>query len=98
MPMPQSHKQAALSLAHEHELLAKMITDPQIQKMLDDLHDNPEARRQAATNLPHYLEHMGVRLPSGVKARFWSDNWFLGLTTKNWRLGYDSDGGWCFFC
>ncbi len=67
MPKPDEHKKQARAL----ERLARLATDPKMDKATDDLFDDRDNARQKAKQDPAgFLRSKGVDIPEGAKVTY----------------------------
>jgi hypothetical protein len=118
MPMPKSHLTQSTKLSATFSELAKvapkslsslskLVRDPQLLTVVNELHDNDEERRKASKNATAYLKRRGVNLPKGMVVRLVDNNWSMSFcihgkskTGVDWTWGfhYDSEAGWGWGC
>ena len=67
MPKPEDHKKQARGM----EQLARLATDPNMDKATDELFDDRDGARQKAKKDPAgFLRAKGVKIPEGAKVTY----------------------------
>lgn len=93
---------ASIKRPKAHEKLEKVLRHPQLQAALDELHGNPEKRKEASRDIAGYLARKGVELPEGVTVELKDDNWSFwvcwGDGTYTCCVWFDWWWGWAGAC